>query len=103
MSGGSYEYAYQKVEDMAAELEAQRSPLRRAFAAHLKLIVKAMHDIEWVDSCDYKKGDERAAIVAALEDCPGQNEMTVLVEDVKAALRAFQDSLAQMIKEVPHF
>lgn len=102
MSGGSYDYAYQKVEDMASSLSEQRSPLRRAFGAHLKLVAKAMHDIEWADSCDYKKGDERPAIIDALEDCTGQNEMGVLVEDVKCALAAFQESLAKLVQEARH-
>lgn len=66
MSGGSYDYAYGRVNDFATRLreltasmpagEAKR--LRRAFADHLVLVAEAMHDIEWVDSGDYGCGDE---------------------------------------------
>ena len=50
MSGGSYDYAYLKVVDMAESLSSKNnSPLRRAFGKHLKLVAKAMHDIEWVE------------------------------------------------------
>lgn len=68
MSGGSYDYSYQKVLEMADQLAHSPSPLRRAFSVHLKKVAVAMHDIEWVDSCDYGKGDENPAIKACLED-----------------------------------
>jgi hypothetical protein len=66
MSGGRYDYAYQKVEDMAEQLAESKSPLRRAFAKHLMLVSKAMHDVEWVDSGDYGEGDDAKAIELAL-------------------------------------
>ncbi len=65
MSGGSYNYAYLWVEDMADELGGDE--LRDAFAAHLKLVAKAMQDIEWVESGDYGAGDGREAILAVLK------------------------------------
>jgi hypothetical protein len=64
MSGGSMNYFYQKMEEDAAFRE--HTPQRRAFAAHLKKVAKALHDIEWVDSSDYGQGDENAAIEACL-------------------------------------
>jgi hypothetical protein len=77
MSGGSYDYAYCHAENFAASLEGDqqsiyegaskyRTPHREAFASLLRLVAKAMHDIEWVDSCDYGEGDENEAIMAAL-------------------------------------
>lgn len=62
MSGGSYDYLYSRVDDMADELLHQRDIKRRAFGKHLKLVAKAMHDIEWVDSGDYCVGDDIEAI-----------------------------------------
>lgn len=44
----------------------QNTLLRKRFAAHLKLVAKALHDIEWVDSADYAPGDEDEAIQACL-------------------------------------
>lgn len=82
MSGGAYDYSYQKVDEMAERLERSECPKRRAFAEHLKLVSVAMHDIEWVDSCDYVPGDEHSAIANALgKDGPA----IVLDEAVKMA------------------
>jgi len=66
MSGGSYNYAYRHVEDMALALSRKKSPLHNAFGRHLLLVAKAMHDIEWVDSGDYGEGREFKAIEIAL-------------------------------------
>lgn len=65
MSGGSYNYAYSKIEDLAENIQGT-TPLRKAFKEHLRLVATACHDIEWVDSCDKSNGDEDAAIRAAL-------------------------------------
>ena len=71
MSGGSWEYLYRKVEEMAEGLAASKNPMRRAFATHLKDVAEAMHDIEWVDSYDYGPGDETNSILRALgKDAP---------------------------------
>jgi len=61
MSGGSLDYVYSKVEDAARAVRGL-SPLHRAFAEHLMLVAKALHDCEWVISCDYGTGDDEAAI-----------------------------------------
>lgn len=66
MSGGSHDYAYSRVESFAASMRRSHDPLRRALAAHLDLVAKAMHDIEWVDSNDAAPGDEHEAIRAVL-------------------------------------
>lgn len=65
MSGGRYNYAFRHVEDAAQEI-ASTTPEREAFCAHLRKVSKALHDIEWVDSCDYGTGDENAAILACI-------------------------------------
>jgi len=64
MSGGSMNYLFSKLE-YEADFETD-TPERIAFAEHLKLVAKALHDIEWVDSCDYGVGDENEAIRACL-------------------------------------
>lgn len=60
MSGGSMNYLYSKI-DIDANFDTS-TPERKAFAKHLKLVSKALHDIEWVDSSDYGEGDEDEAI-----------------------------------------
>lgn len=72
MSGGSYDYAYRRIEDLASEIRAEGSSscapphLRRAFAAHLLKVASAARAIEWNDSCDGDR-DETAKIL----DCIG--------------------------------
>ena len=77
------EYLYLKVGDAADNLRLSNIPVRRAFGKHLKLVARALHDIEWVDSADCIEGDEVPAIVAALG--VGLNEIALreLTEDAK--------------------
>jgi hypothetical protein len=62
MSGGSMDYLYQRVEDVADELQRSPNPRRAIFGHHLALVAKALHDIEWVDSGDSSPGYEHDAI-----------------------------------------
>lgn len=89
MSGGSYNYVCWKIEEI--ELR-QTTPLRRAFQAHLKLVAKAMHDIEWVDSGDYAPGDEVKAIEACLS---GGAVLEQLIKEAKIA----HEELAKAIEK----
>lgn len=66
MSGGSWDYAYSKVEPIAAKLLEEKDARRRALGSLLMQIKHALHDIEWVDSGDYGHGDDHAAITASL-------------------------------------
>lgn len=70
MSGGSYDYAYRKIEDIELE-KTKKNKRRLLFQKLLKLVAKAMHDIEWVDSSDYSDGDENEAIDACLNFLKG--------------------------------
>jgi hypothetical protein len=72
------DYLCYKVETAAAEIRSSRDPLRHAFGVHLEKVAKALHDIEWVDSCDSGPGDEHQAIREVL----GQHaELEQLIED----------------------
>ena len=67
MSGGSLDYVYRKVEQAACDVLARADrPEHRAFAEHLMKVSKALHDLEWVWSCDYGRGDELEAINAVI-------------------------------------
>jgi len=87
VSGGSMEYLYGKVSDVARNLERSRDPLRRAFAKHLYDVSRALHDIEWVDSCDYSPGDEGAAIRKCLQP---DADLAVVVADAKECIKRLQ-------------
>ena len=97
MSGGAYDYAYAKIEQMAEELrdtgrEHCATPaMRRAFKAHLFLVAKACMAIEWNDSAD---GDERE--VELLREILGPHaELEQLVKEAKQYVR----SLTMLIDE----
>jgi len=63
MSGGSLDYVCYKLDDAVDSIEKRATtPLHKAFAAHLKDVSKALHDLEWVFSGDYSDGDEVEAI-----------------------------------------
>lgn len=91
MSGGSYNYAYRHVEEFAESLNAN-TPERKAFVSLLFNVAEAMHDIEWVDSGDYGKGDDTKAIL----ECVNQaNIQEVVLRDLAAAVRQAQTILGR--------
>lgn len=91
MSGGSLDYAYQKVSMIIENLTRRtKRPLHKAFAKHLKLVETALHDIEWVLSCDYKNGDEDDAIRAVIKP---QYELQCAIEEAMGAKKALEDIL----------
>lgn len=77
MSGGTYDRNFRNIEQLADDIECRTMKtqtsehptraLRLRFVEHLRLVAKAAHDIEWVDSDDYGPGDEVAAIEAVLD------------------------------------
>lgn len=91
MSGGSYDYLYCKVEEMADRIG--NTPERQRFAKHLRRVAKAMHAIEWVDSCDWGKGDENAPIRAVFD--PVENVALDHDAAIAEAERRMNDSYAR--------
>jgi len=90
MSGGSWDYFTYKCDEVANKLEADSSPLRRAFGAHMRLVAKAMHDVEWVDSSNMASGDDREAIQAVLGDAAEIREIEVLLSDGRQVIDALK-------------
>lgn len=89
MSGGSLDYVYQHVEGAAEAISSRSRNLQhRAFARHLRAVARALHDLEWVFSCDYGEGDERAAIEAVI------SPTAVLEEAISAGEKAIADLVA---------
>ena len=86
MSGGSWDYEYQRIEELADSLRQQQCPYRRAMAERVRLLAQAMHDIEWVDSCDWSKGEELKAIKAFLGEDHRQRAIEQVVEDGKRVI-----------------
>ena len=80
MSGGSYDYKYQHIKDLADEIntcpakpgyDGKNPPLnawRVKFKKILYLVAEAARAIEWVDSCDSGYGDDHSAIDAVFNE-----------------------------------
>lgn len=94
MSGGSYDYLCFKIDEAANRLTSYSDHSdtyhRQKFAELLKLVGKAMHDIEWVDSCDCGPGDEVEAIEACFKFiCGPENfELFLKKSDVYKQIQA---------------
>jgi len=88
MSGGSYDYFYSKLHDMAQDIRARggcsaASPAeRKAFAAHLVKCAEACRAIEWNDSGD---GDVREAQLIRECIAPGAT-LAQAISDAKDAM-----------------
>lgn len=63
MSGGSYDYIYWKIEELAENIRnVEIDPRRATLQKVLVKLAKAMHDVEWVDSGDYGEGRDNEAL-----------------------------------------
>ena len=89
MSGGSYDYVCFKIDEAADSLVNQKCPERRALGHLMHKIGKAMHDIEWVDSCDYKRGDEMEAIREVLNGVH-MSPLDLLLEDARKLIEQLE-------------
>ena len=92
MSGGSYDYTFGKIDDLADAIQPKNNKGRIAFKKLLKLVATACHDIEWVDSSDMGDGDENEAICNVFE---------FLTLDSKTMIKArAYDEIKEQLKEV---
>lgn len=85
MSGGSLDYFYSRVTETAERIQLSAEPLHQAFATHLHKVSTALHDLEWVWSCDKSPGDEKAAIMAVISPAD------ILAPAIEAAVKAKVD------------
>jgi len=84
MSGGSLDYAFMRVQEIAdSVLQKSENAHHRAFGKHLSKISKALKDLEWVLSGDSAEGEEIEAINNVL---PLSCELESVVEDAKVVL-----------------
>lgn len=92
MSGGSYQYAYHRIEELAYDIQPSSS-LRKAFKAHLIKVAAACKDIEWVDSGDSGGGSEDAAILL----CLGTGAPSLVLNEVLAEAEKVCAELSEAI------
>lgn len=94
MSGGSHNYAYHHIEDLASSIAAlPMTPARRAFVALLGRVSKAAYEIEWEDSGDTGRGDSEPHILAAL----GQDGKALILAEVIKEAKRIRDELDRTI------
>ena len=94
MSGGSLDYICYKLDDVIDIVESRaKTALQKAFAAHLRDVSKALHDLEWVFSCDYSDGDEVEALSKVVNK---KMELEVATNEARIALKQLQDVLAAL-------
>ena len=101
MSGGSLDYACYKIDSIIEQIERKAhyrgmTVLHKAFVAHLKKVSKALHDIEWVYSCDYGPGDEEPAIKACIDW--KADTLEVMREQLKKLRKEFDEFQNQISK-----
>ena len=93
MSGGSLDYICYKLDDVIDTVESRaKTVLQKAFAAHLRDVSKALHDLEWVYSCDYSDGDEVAALRKVVNK---QMELEAATKQAEIALLQLKNVLCK--------
>lgn len=91
MSGGSLDYVCYRLDDAIDTIERRATTtLQKAFAQHLKDVVQALHDLEWVFSGDYGDGDEVESLKKVVNK---QMELEAATNDARTALKQLQDVL----------
>lgn len=103
MSGGSLDYAYNRVEEIAGNVASRATtPLHRAFAGHLMKVAKALHDLEWVWSSDFGKGDEEEAIRAVVSQADvldtAVERAKVVLEELKTEVKNAEETVERIVK-----
>lgn len=107
MSGGSYDYFYQRVDDVADQIREDAgcrnmgtdrsenygasAPLRRAFKDHLRKVAKALRAIEWNDSGDGDHAEQeliRAVISPSAELDNAIARATLALAEIGDAIKA---------------
>lgn len=71
MSGGSLDYFYDKVDEIRGRIQDRAGDYKRkamilAFAAHMDKVSKALHDLEWTFSGDYKEDQFEKSVMACI-------------------------------------
>jgi hypothetical protein len=97
MSGGSWDYVSDKVDEAAGRLLKESCPYRRALGRRLKLMAEALHEIEWVDSSDTSHPAEVPSIRAALGG--GKGAVAAALAESVASAKDAQAELAMLLSE----
>lgn len=96
MSGGSLGYTFRHLEDCIDRIEASKNPLHRVFAQHIRLVAKAMHDLEWELSGDYSPGiADKSISIAMGKNCPN-DLLEAVKKDLEIAMKQAYEVLQKL-------
>jgi hypothetical protein len=70
MSGGSWDYVCDKIDEAASRLITSDCPYRRQIGDRLRPFAKVLHDIEWADSFDYSQDQAMHSMLEFLKITP---------------------------------
>jgi hypothetical protein len=88
MSGGSWNYAYSRLDDEIEALRASPQANRRALGNQIALCMAGLKAVEWFDSSDIGPVTESAEIRTAL----GANaDALILREEIEAAKKCIEN------------
>ena len=99
MSGGSYNYFYRDLDEIY--IEGQDNPRRKALQEVIDLLKGAMHDVEWVDSSDYGKGDEYESIDKLMDYLGSKEEIykRVLYKDLEEKVEQTKSIMSELLEK----
>ena len=88
MSGGSWDYFYNQLDEVGKRLARRRHVQHRAFGKHLIKCAAAMKAIEWVDSGDSDHPEDYDAIESVLGS---ERIMKSMVEDAEETIKELRE------------
>ena len=100
MSGRDWDYVYSKFEEVALRLQRSPESLRKALGARVRLIARALKDIEWADSGD-DTTSQYTSIPAALGEGDLLAQLILDGEELRAALEAEINRVKETSKNIP--
>ena len=90
MSGGSWDYAYCQIDDVADRLIKEKDPFRVALGKQMQLQAIALKAIEWVDSGDCTYPYEIEPIKKALAFNGDQAVANTAIEMMEDVIKRFK-------------
>lgn len=84
MSGGSFDYAYLKVENIIRDIEISRAISKnisvKVFKNHLQKIVETLRVLEWYESGD---SDDIEEVELSIQNCIGESFDKIVLDELK--------------------
>lgn len=92
------DYLFSKVEDVALWLKEEKDPYRAMFGNHLLKVARALHEIEWVDSCDKSYPDDINAIKQVFDN-PDELALSVALDRAQETINELKSIREQCIRD----